>query len=184
MRIIGIAACGLGHEIGKDNELPWGKSLPRDLKRFREATMGKPCVIGRKTWLSICRPLPGRHLIVLSTTLTLDQLAEQCNRHPAPTSSLPTSVTVAPSIEDALARAGSYGADEVLVAGGEYVYKRFADSQLLDGWLLTQVLATFPGSDAHLRSLDWRRFDVTACELHPADEKNAHAVAFLRLDKR
>ncbi|MDO6619183.1 diacylglycerol kinase [Shewanella sp. 10N.286.52.C2] len=64
MRIAMIAAMANNRVIGKDNKMPW--HLPEDLKHFKAMTLGKPVVMGRKTFESIGRPLPGRHNIVIS----------------------------------------------------------------------------------------------------------------------
>ena len=64
MKISMIAAMTVNRVIGKDNKMPW--HLPEDLKHFKASTMGKPIVMGRKTFESIGRPLPGRHNIVIT----------------------------------------------------------------------------------------------------------------------
>ena len=64
MRIAMIAAMANNRVIGKDNKMPW--HLPEDLRHFKAMTLGKPVVMGRKTFESIGRPLPGRHNIVIS----------------------------------------------------------------------------------------------------------------------
>jgi len=89
--------------IGRDGGLPW--RLPNDLQRFKALTMGKPIVMGRKTWESIGRPLPGRQNIVIT-------------RQPG----LPAAgATVVAALEEALAVAG--GAAEICVIGGAEIYR-------------------------------------------------------------
>lgn len=97
-----IAAVARNGVIGRAGALPW--RLPEDLKRFKRLTLGHPVVMGRKTFASIGKPLPGRDSIVLS-------------RDPA---FRPAGARVARSLEEALALAGS---GEVFVIGGEAVYR-------------------------------------------------------------
>ncbi len=95
--------------IGKDNSLPW--SLPADLKRFKEITMGQPIIMGRKTFESIGRPLPGRKNIVMSSNKDLN---------------LPKEVSVVASLSAALELAKKFTGlerDEVFVIGGSQAFK-------------------------------------------------------------
>ena len=98
MKISIIVAMDSNGVIGKDNELPW--HLPADLQHFKKTTMGKPILMGRKTWESIGRPLPGRTNIVI--TRDSDYQADGC--------------IVVNSIDAAMAAAGEQ--DEVMVIGG------------------------------------------------------------------
>lgn len=104
MQISLVAAMAHDRVIGKDNQMPW--HIPAELKYFKELTMGKPIIMGRRTFESIGRPLPGRHNIVLSSSDTL-----------------PDTVTVAGSVEQALSAAGDVA--EVCVIGGGDVYRQF-----------------------------------------------------------
>ena len=105
MHISLVVAMAADRVIGKDNTMPW--HLPSELKYFKEITMGKPIVMGRRTYESIGRPLPGRHNIVL----TRQQVV------------LPPGVDVARSTEEALALAGEV--DEVMIIGGGEIYRQF-----------------------------------------------------------
>lgn len=100
-----VAAMAANRVIGKEGQMPW--HLPSELKYFKEITMGKPIVMGRRTFESIGRPLPGRHNIVISRN--------------AP--ELPADVTVVSSLKDALEAAGDV--DEVMVIGGGEIYRQF-----------------------------------------------------------
>lgn len=99
-----IAAIGKNRVIGKDNSLPW--KLPEDMKRFKELTIGKPVIMGRKTFESIGRPLPNRKNIILTRDKNYE--AEGCK--------------VVHSVEEALKFAN---ANEVMVIGGAQIYKEF-----------------------------------------------------------
>ena len=100
--IVAVADSGV---IGRDNALPW--HLPEDLKRCKRVTMGKPIVMGRKTFESIGKPLPGRQNIVLTREPNYRR----------------DGVTVVHSVESALAAAGA--AAEVMVIGGSDVFRLF-----------------------------------------------------------
>lgn len=168
MRTSIIAAMGRNHVIGTDAGLPW--HLPRDLKRFRSTTSGKPVIMGRKTMDHIGHPLPNRTNIVLS-------------RQPG---YAPPGVLVARTVEEALAvgrtEAKKLGADEVMVIGGGEVYRAFLP--FADRVYLTVVdgefegTATFPFAD--LRPMP---FEVAYRDPQPADERNPHAHTFWLLDR-
>lgn len=141
--------------IGRDGALPW--RLPADLRRFKALTMGKPMVMGRKTFESFPSPLPGRRHIVL--TRDTGWQAEGAE--------------VAHSVEEALALAGE---GEVAVIGGAEIYALFMDRA--DRIELTEVHADYEG-DTHMPPLapDWHE---TAREEHPADGSYpAHAFVTL-----
>ena len=146
--------------IGRDNALPW--RLPADLAHFRNITMGKPVVMGRKTFESIGRPLPGRTNIVL--TRSLDFSAE--------------GVLVADSLESALDLAGD--AAEVFVIGGGAVYEQaLPQAQRL---YLTLVDDEFEG-DAWFPAIvptQWREVERSR---HGADERNPHDYSFVVFEK-
>jgi dihydrofolate reductase len=114
MRVSLIVAMAENGVIGRDGDLPW--RISEDLKRFKEITMGKPIVMGRKTWESIGRPLPGRPHIVISRDPAYEVVGAE-------------GVDVVASLEAALARAGELiksGAveiDEVMIIGGAEIYR-------------------------------------------------------------
>lgn len=113
--IVAVADSGV---IGRDNGLPW--HLPEDLKRFKRLTMGKPMVMGRRTFESIGKPLPGRTTVVI--TRDRDWRAE--------------GVDVAHSLDEALRVAASYDGDTV-IGGGAQVYA--AAMPVLTHQVLTEV---------------------------------------------
>ena len=149
-----IVAAARNGVIGRRNQLPW--RLPDDLKRFKAVTMGKPVIMGRKTWESIGRPLPGRLNIVV--TRQPDYRAE--------------GASVAHSLGDALAAAGA--AEEVMVIGGAELYAAaLPRAEVLH---LTRVEADVEG-DAFLPAIDWSQWRLVSAEPHPFDDK--HALAFV-----
>jgi dihydrofolate reductase len=144
--------------IGRDGGLPW--HLPEDLKRFKALTMGKPMVMGRRTWDSIGRPLPGRRSIVVSRQPGLViEGAEVCD-----------------SLDAALQAVA--GAPEACVIGGAEIYRQaLPHAELIQ---FTRVHAVV-GADTFLPSLDAAEWEEIAREDRPADERHAHAFSFLTL---
>ena len=149
--IVAVADSGV---IGRDNTLPW--HLPEDLKRFKRLTMGKPMVMGRKTFESIGKPLPGRVNIVVTRDANYQR----------------DGVTVVHDVDAALRAAGD--APEVMVIGGAELFRAYLPraSRLH----LTRVHADIPG-DVHWPEIgrEWR---LTEREHHEADDRNPHAYTF------
>ena len=140
--IVAVAENGI---IGREGGLPWHMSS--DLKTFRRLTMGKPIVMGRKTWDSIGRPLPGRRSIVISRRE--DWHATGCEH--------------ARSVDQALAIAQTPPVDEIFVAGGAEVYRQTITHA--DRLLITEVDTTVEGADAFFPAIDaarWRETSRTA----------------------
>ena len=156
-----IVAASANNVIGVRGELPW--RLPADLKRFKAITMGKPIVMGRLTWESIGRPLPGRHNIVISRQPGL--VAEGC--------------TVVGSPEAAIEAAGD--APELMVIGGGHIYAEFLT--LADCIYLTRVHAEVAG-DAFFPEFDESAWDVLEREAHEGDDEGAPPHTFLTLKRR
>jgi|SaaInlStandDraft_2_1057019.scaffolds.fasta_scaffold147275_2 dihydrofolate reductase len=121
MRIIALVACDLNGAIGKQGGLPW--KLPSDLARFKQRTMGAPLIMGRKTYESIGRPLPGRLNIVISRTSNFEGVIMA--RSPA------AAITACGAVEEAF-----------IIGGGE-IYRLF-DLDILE---LTVVQTTIEGAD-------------------------------------
>jgi len=146
-----IAAMAADGAIGLDGRIPW--HLPGELKHFKQATMGKPIVMGRKTWESIGRVLPGRQNIVVSRNP--DFHAKGCD--------------VCTSLQQALVIARG---DEVMIIGGGELYR--LAMPLADRMLLTVVDYT---SAADTWFPDWDPSDWTVVSERTvaADENNPHA---------
>lgn len=156
-----IVAVSENGVIGRDGDLPW--RLSDDLKRFKAATLGKPVIMGRKTYESIGRPLPNRHNIVI--TRSADFEAGGC--------------TVVCSPELAIAAAGD--AEEMMVIGGGTIYKRFIDAA--NRLYVTRVHATIDG-DTFFPELDRLVWREISREHHAADEKNDHAFDFVIYERQ
>ncbi|MCU7905506.1 MAG: type 3 dihydrofolate reductase [Candidatus Thiodiazotropha sp. (ex Epidulcina cf. delphinae)] len=153
-----IAAMARNRVIGRNNRLPW--RLPADLKRFKALTMGKPIVMGRRTWESLPGILPGRQHIVV--TRNQDYQAQGC--------------TLVHSMDAALQAAGE--APEVMIVGGGRFYE--AMMPRADRLYLTLIEAEVEG-DAYFPAIDRQAWQEVSRESHPADERNPYAYTFLEL---
>jgi dihydrofolate reductase len=156
MKIAIIVATDNNRLIGKDNDLPW--KLSADLKYFKQVTMGKPLIMGRKTHESIGRPLPGRKNIIITRDQTFN--ADGC--------------VVVNSIEAALAECSD--AEEVMVMGGASLYEQFLPKA--DKLYLTKVDAELTGDTwfPEWQLIQWTELQR---EDHQADEKNEFDYSFI-----
>jgi dihydrofolate reductase len=147
--------------IGRDNALPW--RLPEDLRRFKAATLGKPILMGRRTFESIGHALPGRANLVLT---------READWH-AP------GVLTVHSVPAALAAARA--APELVVIGGAQVYRLVMP--LAQRIYLTQVHAALAG-DTYFEDFDPAQWVEVAREERPADERHAYPLTFKTLERR
>lgn len=159
-----IVAMNADRVIGVDNQLPW--RLPADLKRFKALTMGKPIVMGRKTWDSIGRPLPGRDNIVV--TRQADFHPEGAHRAGSP----------AGALELARSLAAGRGVDEVFVIGGEMLYRETLEE--CDRIYLTEVDVAVNG-DAWYPQLDSSRWREAERECYPGNADQAPPFCYVLL---
>lgn len=153
-----VAALDRNHAIGKDGGLPW--HLPDDLKRFKQLTMGKPILMGRRTAQTLGRALPGRLNLVLTRS----------GRAPF------DGMVAVGDVDAALDAAHAAGAPELCVIGGGEVYALLLPRATR--MHLTHVLAAVEHADAffpHFDAADWRQ---VALQAHPADARHAHAFTF------
>ncbi len=154
-----VAAVAENGVIGSGNRLPW--HLPADLKHFKALTMGKPILMGRRTFESIGRPLPGRRNLVLTRDATF----------------------VSPGVErveslEAARRA--VGAAELMVIGGAQLYALALPQA--DRIYLTRVHAAIAG-DTRFPACEWSQWREVQVRRHPADDGNAHDMTFLTLER-
>lgn len=155
-RITHVVAVSENAVIGRDGDMPW--KLSTDLKRFKALTMGKPVVMGRKTWDSIGRPLPGRSNIVISRRSDF----------------LPEGATLVSSLEAALDTARAFGPEICIIGGGE-IYRQSMD--LTDVIHLTRVESVIEG-DTRYPEIDQDMFVLTDHERPEQGEKDSHAMRF------
>lgn len=161
MKISMIVAMANKRVIGLNNKMPW--HLPADLQHFKKTTLGKPVIMGRKTYDSIGRPLPGRLNIVVSRDVNL----------------LIPGVTCVTSVEQALIAAA--GVDEVMIIGGATIYEQFLK-------VANHLYLTFIDLDTigdtyfpdYLNDGQWLEIEN---EQHVSDEKNAYNFKFVTLQR-
>lgn len=153
-----IVAADENNVIGKQGGMAW--HLPDDFKNFKATTIGHPIIMGRKTYDSIGKPLPGRLNIVVSRNADLH--IDGC--------------MVVSSLHDALDMAKREGTDEAFVIGGGQLYE--LATPLADRLYLTRVHTHLEGGDTHfpvISDTEWRR---TKCERHEPDERHLFAFTF------
>ncbi|MFL6600632.1 MAG: dihydrofolate reductase [Steroidobacteraceae bacterium] len=156
-----VVAMARNHVIGRDNGLPW--RLPADLKHFKSVTWGKPILMGRKTFESIGKPLPGRANLVL--TRDRGWLA-------------PAGVLVAHALDEALGYA--HHAPEVAGIGGAEVFRLLMP--LATRIHLTRIDADIPG-DTVFPSIDPTQWEEVESRQFAADERNAFDMRFVTLER-
>lgn len=159
-----IVAVGNNNVIGVDNALPW--HLPADLKYFKAKTIGKPVIMGRKSYESIGRPLPGRTNIVIS-------------RNPEFQNS---GLKIARSISDAFLLAQQENPEEIFVIGGSKIYEQTMD--LWDTLYLTKVDVDITNATAFFPELDMDKWICVNEDPHKADEQNPHDYTFYIYKKK
>ena len=147
--------------IGINNTLPW--RLPADLKHFKALTMGHHIIMGRKTYESIGKPLPGRTSVVVTRNADY----------------APPDVVVVNSLEAAIAACGSD--EEIFVIGGAELYRQAI--AFADRIYLTEIDADISG-DAHFTELDRKLWQETGRVSHTPDEKNAYPYHFVVYDRK
>ncbi len=147
--------------IGNQNQLPW--HLPADLAHFKQVTMGKPVIMGRNTYESIGRPLPGRTNIVL--TRSADFQAQ--------------GVLTANTLERALEMVA--GEAEVMIIGGSSIYELVLPRA--DRLYMTYIENAYEG-DAWFPEFDLAQWRVCASEQHTADEKNPCKYSFVTYQRK
>ncbi len=159
MRISIIAAMAKNRVIGCNNTLPW--HLPEDLKHFRQLTMGHPILMGRKTFESIGKPLPGRTSIVITRSSGFDF----------------PGVKAASSIPEAIALCGD--SDEIFFIGGGELYRQAIG--LANRIYLTEIQGDFYG-DAHFPEIDSGKWREISREKHALESGMAfHFVVYDRI---
>jgi dihydrofolate reductase len=160
MRLVAVVAVADNGVIGKDGGMPW--HLPADLAHFKRATLGKPVIMGRRTWESIGKALPGRVNVVVSTTLQ------------------PEGALRAGSLDEALALPEVREAQEVMIIGGATLYEQALHR--CDEVVLTRIHAAPEGDTFfHFDPTGW---ELASREERAPDEKNAHPLSFERWVRR
>lgn len=153
-----IVAVTENRVIGKDNQLLW--RLPDDMKRFKQLTMGNPIIMGRKTYESIGKPLPGRTSIVVTRNreYKLDE------------------AIVVNSLQEAILRARELDAQEAYIIGGGELYKQA--QSVSDRLYITEIHTTMSG-DAYFEIVDPSQWIETERSVHEADDRHKYTFAFV-----
>lgn len=163
MKLSLLAALSTNNVIGRDNQVPW--RLSTDLKRLKAMTMGHHVIMGRKTYESVGRPLPGRTNVVIT---------RQENY-------APEGVTVVHSLEDAVRVAARGGDDEAFILGGAEIYAQAMHRA--DRMYLTRVHAEVEGDTWFPDFDDVSEWHLTDAEHFDADEKNEYPFSFLTYER-
>ena len=162
-----VVAAARNGVIGKDGALPW--RLSSDLMRFKANTIGRPVIMGRKTFQSIGKPLPGRDNIVVTRNKSF----------------APEGVFIAPDIDAAVeigrAKGKIAGAMEICVIGGGEIYRQTFD--LADRLIVTFVEADIDG-DTRFPKIDSEIWKEVSSQFHPAGEKDSHATRHVVYERR
>lgn len=149
-----IAALADNRVIGIDNRMPW--HLPGDFKYFKATTLGKPIIMGRKTWDSLGRPLPGRLNLVVSRQPGLQLEGAE----------------VFASLDEAMVRAEQWalaqGVDELMLIGGAQLYTQAIERGLADRLYLTRVELS-PQGDAWFPAFDAAQWTLASTQANPAE---------------
>lgn len=164
MQISMIVAMAQGRVIGLDNQMPW--HLPADLQYFKKTTLGKPVIMGRKTYDSIGRPLPGRLNIVVSRDANLQIAGVTC------VTSVEQAITAAKQVE---------GVEEVMIIGGATIYEYFLP--VADRLYLTFIDLETKGDTCFPDYQAQGEWQEIAKSEHKADDKNAYDLQFVTLQR-
>ena len=163
MKLSMIAALSINNVIGRNNEVPFRQRT--DLKRFKALTMGHHLIMGRKTFESVGRPLPGRIIVVI--TRQSDYTAD--------------GVTVVHTLDDAVRLAQEAGDTEAFIAGGAEIYALAMHTA--DRMHLTRVHAEIEGDTWFPEFDDVSEWRLTDAEHFEADEHNEFPFSFLTYDR-
>ncbi len=175
-----IAAMGKNRVIGKDNKMPW--HLPADLQWFKRTTMNSPIIMGRKTYESIGRPLPGRLNIVLSRDQNLN--INGCQVANSAAQAIQIAEHELQNTKDRKSQNASKPHKrerEIFITGGAYLYELFLPKA--DRLYLTLIDETFEG-DTHFADYDAYEWDEVSRQDFQADDTNPHAYSFVILDRK
>ena len=159
-----IVATSDNNAIGVKNELPW--RLPEDLKFFKRTTLGKPVIMGRKTYESLGKPLPGRLNIVLSQSGNIE---------------LPEGVLLFDSLAEAIERVEDEDVEEAFIIGGGKIFD--LAMPYVDRMYITRVHATIDNADAFFPKIDHSHWKMVWEEKHTKDEKHQYDYAFQQYER-
>jgi dihydrofolate reductase len=180
--------------IGRDGSLPW--RLPKDMRFFMAATMGKPVIMGRKTFETMKAPLPGRTNIVMTRDQSLQrahekslqrahekslQRAHEKSYQGASEAEVRFVDNFAAALKTAKAQCEVDGVSEIMVAGGAEIYR--LGLAVATRLYVTRVHAELQG-DTHFPEVDWSAWEVARLETFDADEKHSHPFSISVYNRR
>lgn len=157
-----VVAVAENNVIGKDNQLIW--HLPADLKHFKHITMGHPMLMGRKTYESIGKPLPGRTTIII--TRQPDFEAEGC--------------MVVNSVKEAISKAKQLD-EQAYIIGGAEIYRQVLD--VTDTIYLTRIHHSFDG-DTFFPEIKEEEWQTISEAHHEPNEKNKYSYSFIKFERK
>ena len=164
MKLIPIAAVANNNVIGQNNKLLW--HMPADLKRFKETTMGHTMIMGRKTYESIGKALPGRKTIVITRNKNYN--ANGCE--------------VVTDLKQAICKVKDES--EVFVVGGGEIYRQVLNLHYTRRLIITRIYANFDDGDAFFPEINVDKWELIELEEHQPDEKNPYPYAFLTYKRK
>ena len=165
MRISIIVAAAENGIIGRGGTLPW--RLSDDLRKFKQLTMGHTIIMGRRTWESIGRAMPGRRTVVVSRNADFRTNVD--------------GIETTTSLDKALEIAEATGDEEAFIVGGAELYRESLGRA--NRLYLTRVCAAVEG-DTSFPDIEWNNWQLVESEEHDANEKNEYAYRFEIYDRR
>jgi len=163
MKLTIVVAASENNVIGRDNEMPW--HLPDDFRFFKKMTMDKPVIMGRNTFVSLGKILPGRLNIIISSSMK----------------DAPEGVKVFATVEAALAYLGKEGIPEASIIGGGQIYK--STLGITDIVYLTRIHTVIDDGTTFFPELDKDEWQLTWQEYHPKDEKHLYDFTFQKWER-
>ena len=163
MILSAILAVSENNGIGVNNQLPW--HLPDDLKFFKRTTLGKPVLMGRKTYDSLGKPLVNRLNVVISRTDV----------------QLPEGVVLVHSIEDGIKRIKQEATEEGFILGGGIIFEQTMN--IVDRLYITRVHTHLDGADTFFPDIEEGQWKLVWEEHHPEDEKHKYSFTFQQWDR-
>ncbi len=159
-----IVAAAENNAIGRNNSLPW--NLPEDLRFFKRTTIGKPVIMGRKTFESLGQALPGRLNIVLSNNSRLQ---------------VPDGVLVYNDVQAALDHLQKLDPEECFIIGGSKVFEN--TMSLIERMYITRVHSDIPDADAFFPDIDHTHWKLVWEEKHKADDRHKFDYTFQKYER-
>jgi dihydrofolate reductase len=160
-----IVAMAKNNVIGKNNDMPWGY-LPEDLKYFKQITLNKNIIMGRKTFESIGKPLPNRLNIIISKTMSKKTNNDK-------------NVIIVSSLKEALSLNKNNKEEEIFIIGGGQIYKEAIENNIIDNFYISFIEAEFKG-DTFFPSINHLKLKKEYEQFFEKDERNKYNIKFTK----